>query len=257
MDISPEIFRLDGKVAVVTGGSRGIGKAIAIGLAKFGADVGVVGVSPETQQTIDSISALGRRGTFVKANVGVVPEVQGAIKKIHEAMGAIDILVNNAGVGAVAPAEDVSEVEWDETTGVNLKGLFFASQAAARIMIQQGTGGRIINIGSIFGLVGSELGASVYHASKGAVQNLTRALACEWAKYGILVNNIGPGFIATEMTRPLREQPVLAKALENRHALKRFGEPEEIVGAAVFLASPASSFVTGENLFVDGGYTAW
>lgn len=256
MEIVPEMFRLDGKVAVVTGGSRGIGKAVALGLATFGADVGVVGVSPETQQTIDAVSALGRRGVFVKANVGSVAEVQGAIERVHEAMGAIDILVNNAGVGSVTPAVQVSEVEWEETMRVNLKGLFFASQAAARIMIQKGKGGRIINIGSIFGLVGSELGASVYHASKAAVQNLTRALACEWAKYGILVNNIGPGFIATEMTRPLREQPTLAKALESRHALKRFGEPEEIVGAVVFLASPASSFVTGENLFVDGGYTA-
>jgi NAD(P)-dependent dehydrogenase (short-subunit alcohol dehydrogenase family) len=255
--IDKDMFRLDGKVAVITGGSRGIGKAIALGMATFGADVGIAGLSPESQDTVREIEALGQKGAFVKTDVGRVREVQEAMNRIAGSLGTVDILVNNAGVAAVTPAEEVSEEEWDSVAGVNLKGLFFASQAAARIMKDHGRGGRIINIGSIFGLVGSELGASVYHASKGAVQNLTRALACEWAKYGILVNNIGPGFIVTDMTQALRENPVMAKALEDRHALKRFGRTEEIVGAAVFLASPAASFVTGENLYVDGGYTAW
>ncbi|MDQ7794441.1 MAG: SDR family oxidoreductase [bacterium] len=257
MEINDRLFRLDGKVAVVTGGSRGIGKAICLGLAAFGADVGILGISPETTETVRAIEELGRRSLFLKVDVADVEQVKQGMAEAERILGGPDILVNNAGVGVTDPAEDVTMDLWHRVLGVNLRGTFFASQAAGRSMIRRGRGGRIINITSIFGIVGSELGASVYHASKGAVINLTRALACEWAKHRILVNSIGPGFIVTDMTAPIHEQPKLEELLERRHALGRFGRPEEIVGAVIFLASDASTFVTGENLFVDGGYTAW
>lgn len=257
MRTGPDLFRLDGKVALVTGGSRGIGKAVCLGLAAFGADVSITGVSIGNENTAEEIKRLGRRSVYIPGDVSRLHEGRNAVQRTVEEFGAVDILVNNAGVGVATPAEKVTPEEWDHTMGVNLRGLFFMSQAVGRAMIERGKGGRIINISSIFGIVGSELGASVYHASKGAVVNLTRALACEWAKYGILVNSIGPGFIVTDMTRAIREQPYLQDLLAKRHALGRFGAPEEIVGAVIFLASDASSFVTGENLFVDGGYTAW
>ncbi|MDI7249148.1 MAG: SDR family oxidoreductase, partial [Bacillota bacterium] len=184
-------------------------------------------------------------------------QCRNAVAQAVATFGRLDILVNNAGTATVDPAEAVTEEEWDRVIGVNLRGLFFMSQAAARVMIERKTGGRIVNIGSIFGTVGSEIGASVYHASKGGVMILTRALACEWAKYGILVNTIGPGFIRTEMTRSIEEDPELYRLIRDRHALKRFGVPEEIVGAVIFFASDASTFVTGQNLYIDGGYTVW
>jgi len=257
-EITRDLFDLTGKVALVTGGSRGIGRAICLGLATFGADVGVLARDRETgEDTAARVRAMGRRAVFVQADVSDVAQVREAVRDTVREFGRLDILVNNAGVGAQTPAEQVTPEEWEAIIGINLKGLFFCSQEAAKVMIAQGQGGRIINVASIFGIVGSELGASVYHASKGAVVNLTRALACEWAKHGILVNSIGPGFIVTDMTRAIQEMPALAELLERRHALGRFGCPEECVGAVVFLASRASTFVTGENLFVDGGYTAW
>jgi len=253
-----DLFDLTGKVAVVTGGSRGIGRAACIGLAMFGADVAVLARDSSLgEDTAARCRGMGRRAVFVQTDVASVEGCRAAVEVCVRQLGRVDVLVNNAGVGSQSPAEDVSPEEWDAVMAVNLRGLFFMSQAAARHMIRQGGGGRIINIASIFGIVGSELGASVYHASKGAVVNLTRALACEWAKHGILVNCIGPGFIVTDMTRAIQETPALAELLERRHALGRFGCPEEVVGAIVFLSSRAATFVTGENLFVDGGYTAW
>jgi len=257
MMISADLFKLDGRVAVVTGGSRGIGRAVAIGLATFGADVAVAGLSPKSEETVAEIKGLGRRGLFVKTDVADVQQSRAAVERVIGEFGKIDILVNNAGVGTAHPAEQVTPEEWDEVMAVNIRGLFFMTQAVGRHMIERGKGGRIINIGSIFGIVGSEIGASVYHASKGAVVVLTRALACEWAKYGILVNSIGPGFISTDMTRELEATPGLGELIKKRHALGRFGRPEEIVGAVVFLAGDGATFVTGQNVYVDGGYTAW
>ncbi len=257
-EINHDLFDLTGKVAVVTGGSRGIGAAICLGLATFGAEVAVLARDAATgQQVADKVTALGTRGLFIPTDVSDLSHCSRAVEHTTAELGRVDILVNNAGIGFTSPAEAVTFDEWEKVMAVNLRGLFFMSQAAAKQMIAQGGGGRIINIASIFGIVGSELGASVYHASKGAVVNLTRALACEWAKHNILVNSIGPGFIVTDMTAAIQEQPHLADLLERRHALGRFGCPEECVGAVIFLSSRASTFVTGENLFVDGGYTAW
>ncbi len=252
-----DLFSLDGKVAMVTGGSRGIGKAICLGLSDFGASVAVCGVSDANRATVEAITSSGGKAAYVPCDVSSPESSARAVEQAVKSFGRLDVLVNNAGVATVAPAEDTTESEWDRVLSVNLRGLFFASQAVAKVMIRQGRGGRIINIGSIFGIAGSELGASVYHASKGGVMILTRALACEWAKYGILVNTIAPGFVRTEMTESIQETPELYQTLKSRHALKRFADPQEVVGAAIFFASRASSFVTGQNLYVDGGYTAW
>lgn len=257
MEVTRNLFNLDGRVALVTGGSRGIGRAISLGLAAFGADVAILGLSPKTEEVIDEISKLGARGLFIKGNVADIGESRRAVDRVVGELGKIDILINNAGVGTAHPAEQVTPDEWDEVMGVNVRGLFFITQAVGKHMIGRRQGGRVINIGSIFGIVGSEIGASVYHAAKGSIVVLTRALACEWAKYGILVNSIGPGFITTDMTKELQATPVLGDLIKNRHALGRFGRPEEIVGAAVLLAGDGATFITGQNLFVDGGYTAW
>ena len=252
-----EMFDLTGKTAIVTGGSRGIGKAACLALATYGAKVVVAGISDRSQATVDEIERQGGKAFFSRCDVSKAEQSREAVRKALEKFGSVDIVVNNAGVAGMEPAENVSEDEWDRILAVNLRGLFFMSQAAARAMITAGNGGRIINIGSIFGRVGSELGATPYHASKGGIVVLTRALACEWAKYRILVNAIGPGFIKTEMTQGIEEAPDLYRLLEERHALKRFGTPDEIAGAVVYFASEASRFVTGQNLYVDGGYTAW
>lgn len=257
ISINRDLFNLDGKVAIVTGGSRGIGKAAAKGLAVFGANVAILGRNPKTEETVSEIQAIGRKAIFIPTDIGDVAQSRAGVRRTVDEFGTVDILVNNAGIALMHPAEEISPEEWDSVMAVNLRGMFFAAQAVAQVLISQKKPGRIINIGSIFGIVGSEIGVSVYHATKGAIVNLTRALACEWARYGILVNCIGPGFIVTDMTQALREAPHLGEAIQNRHALKRFGKPEEIVGAVIFLASDASTFVTGENLFVDGGYTAW
>ena len=257
MHVSRDMFDLTGKVALVTGGSRGIGKAICHGLATFGAAVAVTGISPGNEDTARQIREAGGRAQYIPCDVSSPEQCRNAVAQTLASFGGLDILVNNAGVATVDPAEAVTEEEWDRVIGVNLRGLFFMSQAVARVMIERKTGGRIINVGSIFGTVGSEIGASVYHASKGGVMILTRALACEWAKYGILVNTIGPGFIKTEMTKSIEEAPELYRLLRDRHALKRFGVPEEIVGAVIFFASDGSTFVTGQNLYIDGGYTVW
>lgn len=251
------IFDLSGKTAIVTGGSRGIGKAACLALAAFGANVAVTGVSAGNQATVDEIVKSGGKASYIHCDVSHPEDSEAAARKTVEAFGGLDVLVNNAGVAAIDPAETVTEAEWDRVMSVNLRGLFFMSQAAARVMIAAKKGGRIINIGSIFGAVGSEMGASVYHAAKGGIVVLTRALACEWAKYGILVNAIGPGFIKTEMTQTIEDSPELYRLLKDRHALKRFGTPDEVAGAIIYFASDASGFVTGQNLYVDGGYTAW
>lgn len=252
-----DMFDLSGRVALVTGGSRGIGKAACIALAQYGADVVVTGISSGNQATVDEIIKMGRKSIFVKCDVSNPEDSKNAVATAVKEFGKLDILVNNAGTATVDPAEDTSVEEYDRVMAVNLRGLFFMCQAAGKAMIEAKRGGRIINIGSIFGRVGSEIGASVYHASKGGIVVLTRALACEWAKYGILVNAIGPGFIKTEMTKSIEESPELYRLLRDRHALKRFGTPEEVAGAVVYFASDASRFVTGQNLYVDGGFTAW
>ena len=252
MNVSQEAFSLSGKVALVTGGSRGIGKAIAVGLAKFGADVAVTSRKlPELEEVAAEIRRSGRRSMAVAAHVGRTEEVNSLVPKVKEELGRIDILVNNAGTNpTMDQAIDVEERAWDSIMNLNLKGLFFLSQAVARLMREQG-GGNIINIASVAGITPDIL--PVYSISKAGVIMATKVMAQQWAQYNIRVNAIAPGLTRTRFSQALWENPDILQGAMMLTPLRRVAEPEEMVGAAVFLASEASSYVTGHVLVVDGG----
>lgn len=254
MNVSREAFSLSGKVALVTGGSRGIGKAIAVGLAKFGADVAVTSRKlPDLEEVAAEIRRSGRRSMAVAAHVGRTEEVNSLVPKVKEELGSIDILVNNAGTNPTMDrAIDVEERAWDSIMNLNLKGLFFLSQAVARLMREQG-GGNIINITSVAGITPDIL--PVYSISKAGVIMATKVMAQQWAQYNIRVNAIAPGLTRTRFSQALWENPDILQGAMMLTPMRRVAEPEEMVGAAVFLASEASSYVTGHVLVVDGGVT--
>ena len=246
---------LSGKKAVVTGGGRGIGQAIAVAFAEAGADVAVIGRTAELlDETAAAISGLGQtagaRATDL-TDVGKIPQV---FAELADELGGFDILVNSAGVQLTAPSLDVSEQDWDATLDANLKALFFCCQAAGRRFIEAGAG-KIINLASTFSVVGFP-GFAAYCASKGGVMQLTRTLALEWAPHGVNVNAIAPTAVRTEMNAYLLDDPGFLEAFIPRVPAGRVGQPSDVAGSAVFLASPASDFVHGHLLFVDGGYTA-
>jgi NAD(P)-dependent dehydrogenase (short-subunit alcohol dehydrogenase family) len=249
-------FSLDGKVAVVTGSSRGIGRAIAEGLAEAGAAVTVNGRERESAESIaGAISAAGGKSLAVAADVSKAADVDRLIDVTVTRFGRLDILVNNAGISPYyKPAEAMTEVEWDEVIKTNLKSVFLCCQAAGRVMIPQKSG-RIINMSSVGGSVGLPR-LIAYCAAKGAINQLTRVLAVEWATHHILVNAIAPGYIETDLTKGLRENPKRLEAMVGKIPLGRLGKPAEIVGAAIYLASDAASYVTGQVLDVDGGWLA-
>ena len=249
-------FSLAGKVAVVTGSSRGIGRAIAEGMAGAGAAVTVNGRNPETTQAVaGAIAAAGGKSLAVPADVGKVADIDRLIKSTVATFGRLDILVNSAGISPhYKPAETMTEAEWDEVIAVNLKGVFLCCQAAGRVMIPQKSG-RIINISSIGGQVALPR-LVAYCAAKGGIDQLTRVLAVEWAPHHILVNAISPGYIDTDLTKGLRQNPARRDALLRQVPLGRLGKPDEIAGAAIYLASDAASYVTGQTLDVDGGWLA-
>jgi NAD(P)-dependent dehydrogenase (short-subunit alcohol dehydrogenase family) len=246
-------FRLSGKVALITGSSRGIGRAIALGLAEAGADVVLTSRKLADLQTVaQEISQMGRRALVVPANVRYLPEIDTLVKKSLEEFGRIDILVNNAGTNPTfGSVFNIDEAAWEVTTGLNLKGYFFLSQAAGKIMRDKG-GGTIINISSING-ISPGVGIGVYSISKAGVIMLTQVLAQEWGQYNIRVNTIAPGIVKTKLSQALWADPVRAKERVNSTALGRIAEPEEMVNAALFLASEASSYMTGQVLVLDGG----
>ena len=249
-------FSLEGKVAIVTGSSRGIGRAIAEGLAGAGAAVTVNGRDAETTQAAASaIVAAGGQSLAVAADVSNSTDVDRLIDATLERFRRLDILVNNAGISPYyKAAETMTETEWDEIMRVNLKGAFLCCHAAGRVMIPQESG-RIINISSIGGTVALPR-LLAYCSAKGAINQLTRVLAVEWAPHHILVNAIAPGFIETDLTKGLRENPKHLDSLIRQVPLGRLGQPGEIVGAAIYLASDAASYVTGQLLSVDGGWLA-
>jgi len=249
-------FSLEGKVAIVTGSSRGIGRAIAEGLAGAGAAVTVNGRDPETTQTAASaIVAAGGESLAVVADVSDATEVDRLIDTTVANFGRLDILVNNAGISPYfKPAETMAEAEWDAIMKVNLKGVFLCCRAAGRVMIPRKSG-RVINISSIGGTVALPR-LVAYCSAKGAIHQLTRVLAVEWAPHHVLVNAIAPGFIETDLTKGLRESPKHLESLIRQVPLGRLGHPAEIVGAAIYLASDAASYVTGQMLHVDGGWLA-
>lgn len=247
-------FRLDGKTAIVTGASRGLGQGIAVGLAEAGADVALVHHS-DAAETRQRIEALERRCVDIRADLADKSSVKAIVDRTVETLGSIDILVNNAGIIRRAPITEFTEKDWDDVIDVNLRALFFLSQAAAKVMIAQGRGGKIINVASMLSFQGGILVPS-YTASKSAVLGLTRLLANELAAHGINVNGIAPGYMATDNTKPLREDPVRNKAILDRIPAGRWGAPEDLQGAAVFLASAAAQYMQGFTLAVDGGWLA-
>jgi 2-deoxy-D-gluconate 3-dehydrogenase len=246
-------FDLQGRVAAVTGANTGLGRAIAEALAAAGADVALIGRS-DPAETLAAIKALGRRGLWVNADLGSKPDHAGMVTQITGTLGGLHVLVNNAGIIRRANAIDFTEADWDAVLDVNLKAVFFLSQAAARHMIPSG-GGKIINIASMLSFQGG-IRVPSYTASKSGIAGLTRLLANEWASQGINVNAIAPGYFATNNTAALQ-----ADAKRNAEILARipaghWGKPQDLGGAAVFLASRASDYVHGVILPVDGGWLA-
>ena len=245
-------FRLDGKVALVTGASRGLGAGIADALQEAGATV--VGTSRNPDSATQVAKQLG--SVPVVMDITDVASVRAGVDRVASELGRLDILVNNAGLNIPQGVFDVDEASWDAVLNTNLKGTFFAAQAAARCMVTSGEGGRIINIASQAGVVGIEE-RSAYGASKGGAVLLTKVLAIELAEHGITVNAVAPTFIATELTRGTLENPAWRERVLSRIPLGRIGESEDVAAATVYLASPAAAMVTGHTLLVDGGWTAW
>jgi len=248
------MFRLDGKVALVTGASTGLGQAIAVGLARAGADVAGVGRS-DFADTEGAITGSGRRFHAIRADLGGRPDHAGIVRAAVAALGRVDILVNNAGIIRRNDALEFTEKDWDEVMDLNLRSVFFLSQAAAQQMLAQGHGGKIINIASMLSFQGGIRIAS-YTASKSGLAGLTRLLACEWAARGINVNAIAPGYFVTSNTAALRADASRSRDIVARIPAGRWGQPSELAGAAVFLASGASDYVHGAILPVDGGWLA-
>ena len=250
-------MRLDGKVVLVTGAGSGIGKAIAIAVAEAGADcvpTELPGKMANLTPVCDAIRKRGRKALPLPLRLPDFSSIDALVANTIQEMGRIDMLVNNAGVNIPRDALELTEEDWDGVLDVNLKGLFFLSQRVAREMIEAG-GGKIVNIASQMGVVGYYKRAA-YCSSKAGVVNLTRVLAVEWAQYKINVNAVGPTFILTPLTQSTFDDPVLREDLLKRIPLGRVGHPEDVVGAVVFLASPAAGLVTGHTLLVDGGWTA-
>jgi NAD(P)-dependent dehydrogenase (short-subunit alcohol dehydrogenase family) len=247
-------FSLEGKVALVTGASRGIGQAIALGLARAGADVALASRKlPELENVADEIRKLGKKSLAVASHIGRMDEIGNLVSKVKDEFGRIDILVNNAATNPTMDAAiDIEERAWDAIMNLNLKGLFFLSQSVARIMREQG-GGKIINISSMAGIRPGVL--PVYSISKAGVIMATKVMANEWAKYNIRVNTVAPGAIKTKFSEALYANPEISKTMMSTTPMARLGKPEEIVGAIIYLASDASSYVTGHVLVIDGGFT--
>ena len=249
-------FDLEGRTALVTGAARGLGRAISLALAHAGADValGLRDVA-DAAHIEDEIAGMDRRALRVQMDVLDLEQVRHAVDDVVAHLGRLDILVNNAGLGPPSPAEDVREDDYDLTFDVNVKGTFFASQAAARVMIHQGHG-RIVNLSSQAGFVALP-SESVYGMTKAAIAHLTKCLAVEWGVHGITVNAVAPTFIRTPGTDKWLDDPAFEADLVERIAgVHRIGEPMDVAGAIVFLASPAASLITGTTLMVDGGWTA-
>jgi 2-dehydro-3-deoxy-D-gluconate 5-dehydrogenase len=248
-----ESFELKGKNALVTGSSRGLGAAIALALSQAGANVGCHGRSADGKNTSENISRMGRSSFYLAGDMSDPKFYPALIEKTVEEFGSIDILVNNAGTIRRAPAAEYPQSDWDELIAVNLTSVFRLSQLAAQDMLKRGAKGKILNIASLLSFQGGIL-VPAYAAAKGGVAQLTKALANEWASKGINVNAIAPGYMSTDNTAALRQDPQRSRQILERIPAGRWGEPGDIAGAAVFLCSSASDYIHGHVMAVDGGW---
>jgi 2-dehydro-3-deoxy-D-gluconate 5-dehydrogenase len=247
-----ELFKLDGKVAAVTGATRGIGRSIALALAEAGADIALLQRSPEQSDVKEEIESIGRKCLIVPCDLENVEQVKAAIPTVVSHFGKIDILVNNAGIQRRSPSVDFSELDWDDVINVNLKTVWLLCQQAGRYMVPNGKG-KIINMASLLSYQGG-LTVPAYAAAKGGVAQLTKALSNEWAKHQVNVNAIVPGYIATDMNTALINDETRNRQILERIPSDRWGNPEDFKGAVVYLASDASNYVHGHLLAVDGGW---
>lgn len=250
-------FRLGEKVAIVTGGSKGLGRAIAIGMSAVGAKVVVVSRTKNLiEETANEIISSGGEAIAIPVDVRNEDDMVNALDKTIDKFGRLDILVNNAGIAPSNPTLKVAANEWNDVIQTNLTSNFLFSKLAVKQTMKDQRAGKIINIGSVLGFMASNV-APHYCAAKAGLAHLTKALALEWARYNINVNCIAPGFFVTEMTEEQRESEAHQKFLDFKIPFRRLGNPEEIVPAAIFLASEAASYITGSTIIVDGGYTTW
>ena len=248
------LFSLEGKVAIVTGARTGLGQGIAVALAKAGADIVGVG-STSLTETEELVKMEGRKFLGIQADLTKTEPIPGILSKVIEEFGQVDILVNNAGIIRREDAIQFTEKDWDDVMNINLKTVFFLSQACAKEFIRQGTGGKIINIASMLSFQGG-IRVPSYTSSKSGIKGLTMAMANEWAKHGIHVNAIAPGYMATDNTDALRKDEKRNEEILGRIPQGRWGTPEDMAGPCIFLASEASSYMNGFTMAVDGGWLA-
>lgn len=251
------LFDLTGKKAIVTGGAGGIGHALSLGLAEYGADVAVTSRNKgHLDEVANQIVKLGRKSIAVTVDVTDERSVDTMVKEVLSEFGTIDILVNAAGLAIRKSAETFPIEEWQKVMDFNARGTFLSCQAAGREMIKK-KNGRIINLSSVRGRYGLPADYVAYCSSKGAVDSITRTLACEWAKHNVLVNAVAPTVVETDLTKAALADPNFASQMKSRIPLGKWAMPEDIVGATIFFASDASSFITGQILYIDGGVTTW
>lgn len=248
------LFSLEGKVAIVTGGTKGLGQGMALALAGAGADIVSVATSDYTE-TEQKVKALGRQFLGIKASLGSLEPIAGIIEQAVAKFGHIDILVNNSGIIRRNDALEFTEKDWDDVMNLNLKSMFFLSQAVAKQFVKQESGGKIINIASMLSFQGG-IRVPSYTSSKSGVMGLTKILANEWAKYNVNVNAIAPGYMATDNTEALRADEVRNAEILGRIPAGRWGKPSDLGGPVIFLASEAANYVQGYTIAVDGGWLA-
>jgi NAD(P)-dependent dehydrogenase (short-subunit alcohol dehydrogenase family) len=254
--LGTRLFGLTGRVALVTGAGRGLGRTMARALAAAGADVALTSrTAAELESLAREVRAIGRRAIAIPCDVTDEASCAAAVATTLEGLGRIDVVVNNAGINIRKPVLELSHHEFSQVLTTNLHGYFLMAQAAGRVLVQQRSG-KLINVSSIFGSVGMATQAA-YASSKGAIEQLTRVLALEWAEANVQVNAIGPAYIETDLTRPLFEDEARRTFIEERTPMRRWGQPHELAGAIIFLASQASDYVTGHTLMVDGGWSSW